>query len=100
MFDVYHEGLILAQSQMGGGYFCLWCVVEEFGVIYSREHFGENLCCVGGRCGTSLFGAVFKCFCSVETFGLRLGAGMCGGLPPMQVRTMTGPRGEDYRFHE
>jgi hypothetical protein len=55
---------------MEGGYFGFGCVFEEFGVIYSREHFCEDLGCVGIGCGTSLFGAVFKCFCSVKTFGL------------------------------
>ena len=69
---------MLSQSQMGGRYFCLGGVVEEFGVIYSREHFCENLCYVGVGRGTSLFGAIFKCFCSVETFGLRLDGGVAG----------------------
>ena len=87
---------------MGEKYFCLRGTVEEFGVIYSREHFCEDLCRVGVGCGTSLFGAIFKCFSSVETFSLRLDGGVWGrpGLLPTQVHTMTGPRGEVGRRHE
>jgi len=47
-------------------------VLEEFRMVDSRQHFGENLCCVRVWGRDCLFRSVFKRFCSVESFRLEL----------------------------
>jgi len=73
---------------MEGGYFSFGCMVEEFRVIYSCEHLCEDLGRMGTGSRTSLFGAVFKFLCSVETF--RLGLDMIMGTCYFQCNFVPG----------